>query len=120
MRIILARLIRVIHFGFLLFILSGWAFSNPKIIICHLIFIPLMILQWRYNEGTCYLTNLENWVKGVKRPKHEEQGQFIKSILSKWYDPIPSEKTIKIWLHVIIWASWALSLAKIFILKDFF
>jgi hypothetical protein len=76
-----------------------------------------MILQWRFNQGTCLLTNLENWIDGAgPGQKKEQDGQFIKSLLGIFCREIPADRTIKKGLYILLWSGFAISGIRVFIL----
>jgi len=86
----------------------------------HLIFIPLVILQWKLNKGTCILTNMEHALKGEDseqsssgEERDAQQGRFIKSILGKCFNPLPSDKNIQIGIYLVMLTSAAISLIRI-------
>ena len=108
------RLIKWVHLAVLVFVLFGWALPGPTVWLVHGIFVPIMIVQWWVNDGTCILTNLENWVAGKKKEKDEEQGQFVKGLLSKCFDPLPSDEKIKVGLYGVLIISCSLSWLRYF------
>jgi len=101
------------HLFILLFAVFGWMLSARIELLIHLIFIPAMILQWQFNEGTCWLTNWENKLQNRAEDKRQQQGQFIKTILSQFLDPLPSDRQIKFGIYSILAVSWLLSTLKL-------
>jgi len=114
LRHVFAELVKYLHLALLLFVLFGWLAPKPALYI-HVLTIPLMICQWRFNRGTCLLTNLENWLRKKKVHDEQEQGQFIKSILIRFCNPLPSDRKIKTGLYTVIWTSFTLSCLRLFI-----
>ena len=93
-------------YTFLLLIWFGFAVLPMY---CWLVLIPLMVLQWQLNKGTCLLTNLENFLLDEKVERSEQQGQFIKGLLAKFCKEIPSDTWIKFGLYGIVLLSWTTS-----------
>jgi len=112
LREILIQIIKRVHLAVLLFVLLGWTLPWKAALLAHIITIPLVVLQWRFNNGTCLLTNLENFVRGGAPPKSTQQGQFIKSLLKFFCDPLPPDHKIKIGLYAVIWSAWSVSVLR--------
>ncbi|MEL7034897.1 MAG: DUF2784 family protein [Cyanobacteria bacterium J06592_8] len=106
---ILIAFTKLIHILILFFVIFGWLIPSQLWRIIHLIFIPAMILQWQFNQGTCILTNLENKLRGETAQKQQQQGQFIKGLLGKCCQPLPSDRTLKNVIYGMITTSWLLS-----------
>ena len=80
----------------------------------HLVAVPVTILQWQLNGGTCVLTNLEHCLRGGKQDREQQQGQFIKSLLGRFCDPLPADGTIQLWIYGIMVAVWAISAVRLY------
>jgi hypothetical protein len=114
---ILVQILKLLHLSLLIFVILG-GFS-PQLLLCkiHLILIPLMILQWQLNQGTCILTNIENALQDVSPDKKQQQGQFIKRLLSRCFNSIPSDQSIKIGIYSTIAVAWSISAIRVFYKK---
>ncbi|NJK36748.1 MAG: DUF2784 domain-containing protein [Oscillatoriales cyanobacterium RM2_1_1] len=108
-RILLIYCLKFTHLAVLLFICLGWVFPGRIIHQIHLVFVPLTILQWQLNQGTCLLTNWENQLAQTPPDKSQQQGQFTKKILGTCFDPLPSDQTLKRMIYGIILTAWILS-----------
>ncbi|MDY7022300.1 MAG: DUF2784 family protein [Cyanobacteriota bacterium] len=106
---ILIALTKFLHILILFFVMFGWLIPSQVWRIIHLIFIPAMIVQWQFNQGTCILTNFENKLRGETAQKQQQQGQFIKGLLGKYFQPLPSDQIIKNLIYGIITTSWLFS-----------
>ena len=84
----------------------GWAIPHRRVLKIYLYFVPIMIIQWWINSGTCVLTNIEYALKGIEAPKSEQQGAFIKKILGVIFDTIPSDQAIQIGLYILLGIFW--------------
>jgi hypothetical protein len=71
----------VIHVAFLIFIVTGWMLR--PVLIVYLVFLPLMVLQWRLNKGTCILNNLESLIRTGRwrNPANIEEGAWMKTLV---------------------------------------
>jgi len=106
-------LIKSLHLAILLFVILGWAMPSALLLKLHIAFVPMMVLQWQFNRGTCFLTNLENWISGERRERGEQQGQFIKGVIIRFIDPLPSDRVIKIALYLILGVAMAISVMRL-------
>jgi hypothetical protein len=109
----LIKALRFTHLLVLVFMLTGWLLPWKSAWFAHVATIPAMMLQWRFNRGTCLLTNLENFIRGNQVARDAQQGQFIKGLLGKCCNPIPPDHKIKFWLYTILWSVFSLSLLRI-------
>lgn len=112
--------LKLLHLGFVFFVLLGWLVPVRSILLLHLATVPLMILQWRLNRGTCVLTNLERLIQGKAAYAEEAQGQFIKQLLKTCYSELPSDSAIRRGLYllvVLVWLSSAGHLLVLFLLE---
>ncbi|MGQ4649400.1 DUF2784 family protein [Lyngbya aestuarii] len=112
---LMITVLKAVHLAVLLFVIFGWILPIKLLLLLHIVFVPLMILQWQFNQGTCFLTNIENQLRGEGKEKQQQQGQFIKSLLGKCFNPLPSDSTIKLLIYGIIGLSWGISLIRVFL-----
>lgn len=116
-RRITLKLVSILHLLVIVFVLFGWLIGISEVLIIHIVFIPLMIIQWRFNNDTCVLTNVENSLREGQVEKEQQQGKFIKSLLAKVFDPLPADEVIKTWLYRVLWTSMMISLARVLCIK---
>ena len=109
----LIAILKYLHLATVLFLLLGALSNQPTLLAAHVLLVPLVMLQWRLNDGTCILTNLENKLQHAEKPKNEQQGQFIKGLLAKVCKELPSDQKIKFWLYAILWTGWSVSFIKL-------
>ena len=110
---LLIHLIRFIHYFIFFFVLIGWLFNNKIILISHLVFIPIMLLHWKLNNNTCFLTNLENSLKDKNSKEEKTEGVFVKSILSICFNTVPSDEKLRLLIYLTISLAWIVSLVKL-------
>ncbi|MDB2447303.1 DUF2784 family protein [bacterium] len=84
------KLLGLLHFAVLLFLLFGWVSTNNNVLMTHIFTVLLIMLQWKLNDGTCLLTNLEHYLKrkfGIadteEKVSKEEEERFTEKLLSK-------------------------------------
>lgn len=112
---VLVKINRVIHYGILLFIVGGWLVPIGAVLLTHMVFIPLVMLQWKLNNGQCLLTNLENFFQGEKKTIGEQQGQFIKGIANHLLGYTPADDKLRKGLYAAITFAWLFSLLHYFL-----
>ena len=83
-KLILINILKSLHLTFLIFIILGQ--FSPNLLFCkiHLVLIPLMVLQWQLNQGTCILTNLENALQEIP----PEKKTTTRSIYQKYFESL--------------------------------
>lgn len=80
---ILIKFLRFLHLLILLYMVFGWAINSKSALYFYVIAVPVLMIHWQLNDGTCYLTNLEHKLKGDTANKGEQEGAFIRSLLAK-------------------------------------
>ncbi|NEO58754.1 MAG: DUF2784 family protein [Okeania sp. SIO3B5] len=99
-------LLKILHTSVLIFTLTGWLLPN-KLLLIYLVWIPLMVIQWQLNQGTCILTNLENYLVGeTNKQKSEQQGQFVKSLFLNLCGFVPADNFLKYLIDCTIFSCW--------------
>ncbi len=109
MRQLTIRTIRLLHHAIVLFVLFAWALPLPELWAVHIIFIPLMIVQWKLNKDMCLLSNLEHALLGNGFYPQEEEVSFVKSLLARFIDPLPSDRLIEAGMYLLMAVSWTIS-----------
>lgn len=107
-----SSLLKTFHLAILGYLMFGWALPFSWATNLHVYFVPSVMLHWQVNQGTCFLTNMENRIRGQKIPKKEAQGQFIKWVLRCFFSELPSDTTIKRWLYTLLISAWMLSFSQ--------
>ena len=97
--------LRLLHLFVMLFMVLGWMLPGADFLKIHVATVPLVILQWRFNGGTCLLTNIENIIADKRREKSEQQGEFIKAVLSQCMKDLPSDSQLKIGIYTVLFVS---------------
>jgi len=80
---IVANIIKLIHAMIIIFVLYYPFVSYNFILdIVYLIFIPFMILHWKYNNDDCALTVLENYIRGNNLYEKDTNKNFMYNLLN--------------------------------------
>lgn len=83
--LILADIIRLIHYSLLIVVVSG-PFLPRRLVPFYLLFIWLIFLDWNDFDGVCILTRLENYFRtGIWAAKSPIEGgpEFFRPILGQ-------------------------------------
>ena len=75
----------LIHVAVLIYVILGWAPAEPLWLIVYLIFLPLMVLHWKFNSDACVLNNLENWLRHRRwqaPDTNREEGAWLRTLLA--------------------------------------
>jgi hypothetical protein len=105
--------LRFTHIILILFIVLAWAAPWRWAWLAHVIFVPLMILHWLSNGGTCILTNLETWLLGEPVKKPEQQGGFLKWLISFFSKKQPPDWLLGLLMYLILGLVWSVSVFRL-------
>ena len=108
-------LLKILHISVLIFTLIGWLLPHEWLWM-YLLWIPLIVIQWQLNQGTCILTNLENYLVGeTDKPKSQQQGQFVKSLFLKLCGFVPADRVLKYLIYFTIFCCWSIAGLKFYL-----
>ena len=100
---VLLPLVVYVHYAVLVYSLFGWLIPGPVALTVYLSAQVLMVIQWKFNHGTCILTNIENWLKGVPwSQRGEQQGDFIGGIIRKVLKIDPTDRQIEWFVYGVM------------------
>src|SRR5215475_4359065 len=74
----------LLHIAVLLYVMLGWTVAGRCWLPIYMLFLPVMILHWKFNRGACVLNNLENWlrVRRWRAPEtNREEGAWLRTLL---------------------------------------
>ncbi len=81
---LVVAILRVIHYAALAFGAVGWMIPSKPVLIVYLVFLMLLVLQWRLNKDSCLLDNAESWLRhgrfraGAANPN---EGSFLANVV---------------------------------------
>ena len=106
-----------LHIVVLIFIVAGWALPFRPGLIVYLIFLPLVVGQWRVNRGACVLNNLENWLRHGRwrAPEHnEEEGAWLRTLVRRQTGIALTRERMDLVIYTCMALFWALALGHFF------
>ena len=109
MRLILAKVVFAIHLASIVFLLFGCLFPL-SVLPFHMILIPLVILQWWFNDNHCILTQLQLKLEG-KTITPGEGGTFIRDLFAK-VGLSPTDRQLLLIIYGLLLMSFSISLFR--------
>jgi hypothetical protein len=98
---IIAEIIRVIHWSLVVFILGTPFFGTESLATLHLLIVPFIMLHWITNQTVCALTELEKWIRGKENDGETFFGQVVGPVYSF---KTKGEENLFVWtLLVTLW-----------------
>lgn len=75
----LGQLCFALHFGAMIFIALGWTVPQAGVLLFYLLFLPAVVVQWRFNKNSCVLNNIESLVRTGRwrDPGNAEEGAWL-------------------------------------------
>jgi len=74
----------VVHFLPLIYVVTGWLAPWRGALIFYLAFLPAMFLQWRLNNSSCVLNNIESLIRTGRwrNPENREEGAWLRTLVN--------------------------------------
>ncbi len=110
-----AGAIEACHTLFIPYALFAWVWPAPPWLIAHLIFVPLLILQWRLNRDTCVLTNMVSWLRTGRWWDESDaaQGSWLASLIERVTGIALTARQIGWLTYGLLALSWSLSALRL-------
>jgi hypothetical protein len=79
----LGRLCFLLHFAVMIYIVSGWLIANRGALGFYLVFLPAVVVQWRFNKNSCVLNNLESLLRSGRwrDATNREEGAWLLALI---------------------------------------
>lgn len=108
---IVAPVLGFFHFLFIPYTLLAWLIPNAAWLIIHLVAVPIIVIQWHFNDGICMLNNLESWLRtGRWRDTTDpDQGAWIAGLVERVLGWRPSPRWFDGLIYGLLVVSWLLS-----------
>ena len=108
----MVRLISTVHLACLLFLVLGFLLP-VSLVYYHLFAVPIVILQWWFNNNQCILTQWQKKFEPDFKDSDEKiEGHFTRELLLKAGLKL-TDLQIQILIYVVLLISWGLSFYKI-------
>jgi hypothetical protein len=108
MNLVLAKLISIVHFLLVMFIVLAPFIASEKWLGIHFMIVPFILAHWATNQSICALTEMEKILTG----KTCDEDTFIGKIVSPVYKfRTKGEETLFVWGLMI--SLWLITLFKL-------
>ena len=96
------------HIAMMLYIVLGWTAPWRDALIVYLVFVPSVIAQWRLNNNTCVLNNIESLMRTGKwrNPKNREEGAWLHTLITDKTGVPISKFQLDIIMYSVMAALW--------------
>ena len=112
LKVTTVKFLAFLHFAIVMFVIFGCLATNHQVLLFHLIFLPILVLHWKTNEGVCYLTQVEHKINGKRPEKIELQGGFTENLFKKLFRRQPTKAFLQNLTYSIMALSWMTSIIK--------
>ncbi len=112
----LGRLCFYLHFAVMIYIVTGWLAPWRPLLVFYLLFIPAVFVQWRVNEDSCILNNIEGWLRNRQwRNKHvnPEEGAWLLTLATKLTGLRVTAFQVNTFTNSVLVLVWGLALARL-------
>jgi len=109
------NIIKLLHIGFISFILTTPLSNSNYFLLLHSIIVPLLILHWTCNDNTCALTSIERYIR-----KEQSQSEYIEEdcitcrLIEPVYDFKNNYKKFTILTYGIALSLWGLTMCNLY------
>ncbi len=95
------------------YVLSGWIVSSQPHLLFYLLLLPLLAAQWRLNQGSCVINNLESWLRTGhwRDPNNHEEGGFLLMLCDWLFGIRPYPVILDRFSYGLVLALWLLGLS---------
>ena len=111
----LAWICFLVHVAVLAYVILGWSIPVRPWLLLYLIFLPAMVLHWKFNSGACILNNLENWLR-LRRwrapESNPEEGAWLRTLLANATSIGLSQGQMDAVIYSAVGLFWLLGLAR--------
>jgi hypothetical protein len=111
----LAWACHVAHLAVMIWIVAGWLAPVRLVLGLYLAFLPVVVLQWQFNESTCVLNNLEALVRTGRwrNPANPEEGAWFLTVVEDTLGLHPSPAQLDAFVYVAMAGLWGLGLTHL-------
>ncbi len=105
-----------LHLAVGVYILGGWAIPNAAVLTVYDVFVPLVMLQWVLNQGSCVLNYFESRLRygSWHCEANPEEGGFVRMLSIWWFGYCPSKLTANAASYAAASVVWLLGLAHLY------
>ncbi len=97
--------LRAVHYAALAFGAIGWLIPVKGVLIAYLVFLTLLVVQWRLNRDSCLLDNAESWLRhGQFRagPANPNEGAFLANLVHRVFGIMVHEPLASRLIYIVM------------------
>lgn len=104
-----------LHFLPLIYIVSGWLSPWRGALIVYLAFLPAIFLQWKLNNSTCVLNNIESLIRTGRwrNPSNREEGAWLRTLVNDKTGWNLSRTSMDFFINAMLVLFWGLGFARL-------
>ncbi len=105
-----------LHFAVMIYIVTGWLAPWHPLLVFYLFFLPAVFVQWRVNQDSCILNNIEGWLRsGNWRNKqvNPEEGAWLLTLVTNLTGRKVTSFQINTLINSVLVLAWCLALARL-------
>lgn len=100
--------LKTFHWIIVLYGVTGWLSPSEGWLIFYLVFVPIMVLHWRFNDNSCFINNIETWLLTGKwrNEQNPEEGGFFHTTLLRvlgWAPPVKVMDQLIYTMMAVFW-----------------
>jgi hypothetical protein len=105
----------VVHFLPLIYVVTGWLAPWRGALLLYLVFVPAIFLQWRFNQSSCILNNLESLIRTGRwrNPANREEGAWLRTLVNDKTGWNCSRAGMNAVIHSAMLLFWLAALARL-------
>lgn len=102
----------VLHFAVMIYIVVGWAVPARGALLFYAAFLPAVALQWRFNQDSCLLNNLESVIRtGQWRdPSNREEGAWLLTLARETLGLPVTARQVDLFTYAVLVLLWVAGL----------
>jgi hypothetical protein len=105
----------LLHFLPLIYIVTGWLSPWRGALMFYLAFLPAIFLQWKLNNSTCVLNNVESLIRTGRwrNPSNREEGAWLRTLVNDKTGWNLSRSTMDNIVNGVMALLWLVALARL-------
>ena len=103
------------HFLPVIYVVTGWLATARWALVVYLVFLPAMFLQWRLNEDSCVLNNVESLIRTGRwrNPSNREEGAWLRTLVNENTGWNLSRRQVDTFINAVLAVMWAVGLSRL-------
>ena len=102
------------HLAVMAYVLIGWTSQSRLALFLYLLFLPLLAMQWLFNQGSSLLSNFESYLRTGhwRDPRNIDEGAFLRNLIEALTGLRPSNAQIMTVVYALMFLFWQAALFR--------